>query len=88
MNPVEIIPHQGGVQADPGREGFEGENPGSGQMTQWWHFVESGLRTDTVMFQCTIVDPKFQKKVFYTLCPQGAHQIPGLLPSHFSLFII
>lgn len=63
MNPVEIITHQGGVQADPGCEGFEGENPGSGQMTQWWHFVESDLRTDTVVFQRAMVD-QVSKKVF------------------------
>lgn len=64
MNPVEIIAHQGGVQADPGCEDFKGENPGSGQMTQWWHFVESDLRTDTVMFQCAMVD-QVSKKVFF-----------------------
>lgn len=50
MNPVEIMASEGGVPADPGCEGSEGENPGSGQMTQWWLFVESGLRNDTVMF--------------------------------------
>lgn len=50
MNPVEIIAQQGGVQADPGCEGFEGEHPGSGQMTQWGHFVESDRRNNTVMF--------------------------------------
>lgn len=61
MNPVEIIALRGGVQADPGCEGFKGENPGSGQMTQWWHFVESGLGTDTVMFQCAMVDATFEK---------------------------
>lgn len=72
MNPVEIIAHLGGVQVDPGCEDFKGENPGSGQMTQWWHFVESGLRTDTVMFHCAMVDTKFQKRFFmsivYKLC--------------------
>lgn len=72
MNPVEIIAHLGGVQVDPGCEDFKGENPGSGQMTQWWHFVESGLRADTVMFHCAMVDTKFQKRFFmsivYKLC--------------------
>lgn len=81
MNPVEIIALRGGVQADPGCEGFKGENPGSGQMTQWWHFVESGLGTDTVMFQCAMVDTTFEKTFLMSI----VHKVLTRLRDHFLL---
>lgn len=44
MEPAELILWQGGAQANLGCESFEGENPGSGQMTLCWYFVESDQR--------------------------------------------
>lgn len=52
------------MHADPGCEDFKGENPGSGQMTQRWCFVESDLGTGTMMFQCAMGDPSSQKNFF------------------------